>query len=182
MEAIAVKTKWSTDPTHSEVQFKVKHLVISTVTGNFGQFQAEIHQTEDDFNNAEASFEAHIDSISTNLTDRDNHLKSADFFDAAQFPLLSYKSTKFTKINDSTYKIDGEMTIKGITKPVSLSAEYGGRMTDFYGNDKVGFEISGKINRQDFGLSWSAVTEAGGIVVSDEVRLALNLQFEKRNL
>jgi polyisoprenoid-binding protein YceI len=180
MEATAVKTIWAIDPTHSEVQFKVKHLVISTVTGSFGNFNANLELDGDDFTSGKANFEAHIESISTNNLDRDNHLKSADFFDATQFPILGFQSTKFTKKSDNEYLIDGEITIKGVKKSIQLKAEYGGQMTDFYGNTKIGFEIEGKINRQDFGLSWSAVTEAGGIVVSDEVKLQLNLQFIKQ--
>jgi polyisoprenoid-binding protein YceI len=173
----AVKTTWSIDPTHSEVQFKIKHLVISTVTGQFNTFTGTLESDGDDFNGAKATFEAHIDSISTNNSDRDAHLKSADFFDAAQFPLLSFESTSFTHVSGNEYKIVGNFTIKGITKEITLNAEYGGSMGDFYGNVKAGFEITGKINRKDFGLNWSAVTEAGGIVVSDEVKLNLNVQF-----
>lgn len=180
METVATKTAWSVDTTHSEVQFKVKHLVISTVTGQFKEFEARLESTNEDFSGASASFEALIDSISTNNNDRDGHLKSADFFDAANFPVLKFESTQFNKISGNEYEIIGNMTIKGVSKEIKLKAEYGGIMTDFYGNVKVGFEIEGKINRQDFGLTWSAVTEAGGIVVSDEVKLALNLQFAKQ--
>lgn len=180
MEATAVKTVWGIDPTHSEVQFKVKHLVISTVTGQFGQFSANLESNDENFDGAKATFEAQIDSISTNNVDRDGHLKSPDFFDAANFPTLKFESTSFKKISGNDYEITGNITLKGISKEIKLKAEYGGLMTDFYGNIKVGFEIEGKINRQDFGLTWSAVTEAGGIVVSDEVKLILNLQFAKQ--
>lgn len=173
-------TKWVVDPMHSEVQFKVKHLVISTVTGDFGSFNASLHSNGLDFNGATAEFDAAIDSISTKNTDRDNHLKSPDFFDAANFPNLVYKATNFKSLGGDAYEVEGEMTLRGVTKSLTLKANYGGNMTDFYGNDKVGFEIEGKLNRQDFGLTWSAVTEAGGIVVSDEVRLILNLQFAKQ--
>lgn len=180
MESTLAKTAWAIDPTHSEVQFKVKHLVISTVTGSFGAFTAEINSNDEDFSGATAKFEAQIDSISTNNADRDGHLKSADFFDAANHPTLNFESTQFNKISGNDYEIVGNITLRGVTKEIKLKAEYGGIMTDFYGNVKVGFEIEGKINRQDFGLTWSAVTEAGGIVVSDEVRLILNLQFAKQ--
>ncbi len=177
---IMEKTIWNLDPMHSEVQFKVKHLVISTVTGEFGVFNASLQSNGLDFSQASAQFEADVDSINTRQTDRDNHLKSADFFDAAQFPKLTFETTSFEHIGGDRYTIHGNITIKGVTKPIALSAVYGGNMTDFYGNDKVGFEMEGKINRQDFGLTWSAVTEAGGIVVSDEVKLILNLQFAKQ--
>jgi polyisoprenoid-binding protein YceI len=175
----AVKTTWAIDPTHSEVQFKVKHLVISTVTGNFSKFSGSIETNGDDFDGATAAFEAEIDSISTNNVDRDNHLKSADFFDAANHPKLIFQSTSFERVEDNGYVIKGIMSIRGVSKEITLKAEHGGTMVDPYGNTKAGFEISGKINRKDFGLSWSAVTEAGGVVVSDEVRLLLNVQFSK---
>jgi polyisoprenoid-binding protein YceI len=180
MEATAIKTTWGIDPTHSEVQFKVKHLVISTVTGDFSDFTASLESNNEDFDGATAKFEAKIDSLSTKNADRDGHLKSADFFDAANFPVLSFESSRFVKTGNSSYDVLGNLTIKGITKEVKLSAEFGGIMDDFYGNTKAGFEIEGKINRQDFGLTWGAITEAGGVVVSDEVRLLLNLQFAKQ--
>lgn len=173
-------TTWTIDPTHSEVQFKIKHLVISTVTGQFNSFNGLLEAMGDDFSGSKATFEASIDSISTNNVDRDGHLKSPDFFDAANFPTLNFESTSFENKGGNDYKITGNFTIKGVTKEVTLDAEFGGIMTDPYGNVKAGFEITGKINRKDFGLSWSAVTEAGGIVVSDEVKLALNVQFVKQ--
>lgn len=176
----AVKTTWTIDPTHSEVQFKVKHLVISTVTGNFSEFAGTLETSGDTFEDTRATFEANIASISTNNTDRDNHLKSADFFDAENHPKLKFESTSWNKIDEETFEMKGIMTIRGNSKEVTLKASYGGTMVDPYGNTKAGFEISGKINRKEFGLSWSAVTEAGGVVVSDEVRLALNVQFSKQ--
>ncbi|MFN4145451.1 MAG: YceI family protein [Runella sp.] len=176
----AVQTQWAIDPTHSEVQFKVKHLVISTVTGSFKSFEGSMTTEGDTFEGAAISFSADIDSIDTNMPQRDEHLKSADFFDAANHPKLSFVSTSFTPKNEETYELVGELTIRGVTKTVILSAVYGGQMVDFYGNNKVGFEVSGKINRKDFGLNWSAVTEAGGVVVSDEVRLHFNIQLVKQ--
>lgn len=174
-----MKTKWISDPAHSEVQFKVKHLVISTVTGSFDAFEAKMETQSDDFVPASISFEAQTASVSTNNSDRDNHLRSADFFDAANFPTMNFKSTTFTKKAEGRYDLSGDLTIKGVTKNVQLDVEFGGRMTDPYGNEKAGFELSGKINRKDFGLNWSAITEAGGVVVSDEVRLLINIQMVK---
>ncbi|MGF1637765.1 MAG: YceI family protein [Cyclobacteriaceae bacterium] len=174
-----VLTKWAIDPTHSEVQFKVKHLVISTVTGNFSEFAGGLEWDGEDLEAAKAEFSAKVDSISTNNADRDAHLKSDDFFNASQFPELKFKSTSFTKIDDDTYKIKGDFTIRDITKPIELTATYGGSVTDPYGQNKAGFEITGKIDRKAFGLKWSAVTEAGSVVVSDEVRLQLNIQVVK---
>ena len=179
METTA-KTTWVIDPAHSEVQFKVKHLVISTVTGSFGKFEGSLLASKDDFSDASIDFSADIDSINTNQPDRDAHLKSPEFFDAANHPKLTFKSTSF-RINDgSEYELTGDLTIKGTTKQVKLSVEYGGTTKDPWGNTKSGFEISGKINRKDFGLAWSAVTETGGLVVADEVRLALNIELAKQ--
>lgn len=175
-----VKTTWAVDPTHSEVQFKVKHLVISTVTGSFKSFDASAETEGDSFEGATVKFSADINSIDTNMEQRDGHLKSADFFDAENFPTLSFVSTSFTLKGDDEYVVTGDLTIRGVTKSVTLAATYGGQMVDFYGNTKVGFEISGKINRKDFGLNWAAVTEAGGIVVSDEVKLHINIQLVKQ--
>lgn len=172
---------WIIDPTHSEVNFKVKHLMISTVTGNFGTYEGSVETANDeDFAGAKVSFSADIDSISTGQEQRDGHLKSGDFFDAENFPKLTFASTSMEKIEDDIYNVTGDLTIKGTTKQVTLKAEFGGIMGDFYGNTKAGFDISGKINRQDFGLTWGAVTEAGGVVVSDEVRLAFNIQVAKQ--
>ncbi|AXE19169.1 hypothetical protein DR864_16120 [Runella rosea] len=175
-----LKTAWVADPTHSEVQFKVKHLVISTVTGSFKSFEASAETDGDSFEGASVKFSADVNSIDTNMEQRDAHLKSADFFDAENFPTLSFVSTSLTKKSDDEYVLTGDLTMRGVTKSVTLSAEYGGQMVDFYGNTKVGFEIAGKVNRKEFGLNWAAVTEAGGIVVSDEVKLHINIQLIKQ--
>jgi polyisoprenoid-binding protein YceI len=173
----ATKTLWKIDPTHSEVQFKVKHLVISTVTGNFGSFEGGIETEGDDFENAEAYFSADIESITTNNEDRDNHLKSDDFFNAEKYPQLTFESTTFEKVGDQRYKVTGDLTIRDITKEIELDVVHGGTVGDPYGNTKAGFEIEGKINRKEFGLTWDAVTEAGNVVVGDEIKLQLNVQL-----
>lgn len=175
----ATKTIWNIDPTHSEIQFKVKHLVISTVTGHFRQFEGTLETEGDDFATATIHFEADTASVDTNQTQRDEHLRSAEFFDSEQYPKMTFRSTQVEKTGDDTYTVTGDLTIKDVTKAVALKAEYGGSMTDFYGNYKSGFEISGKINRKEFGLTWGAVTEAGGVVVGDEVKLALNVQVAR---
>ncbi|WP_312552891.1 YceI family protein [Empedobacter brevis] len=166
-------TKWNLDPSHSEVQFKVKHMVISTVTGNFDNFSADVESNSDDFSNAKFEFDAKIDSINTKNADRDGHLKSADFFAADQFPELKFEST--SGIKDG--KIEGTLEIRGEKKPITLEADFGGVIKDPYGLTRAGFEFSGDINRKDFGLGWSQVTEAGGLVVSDKVKLLVNLEF-----
>ncbi len=172
-------TKWSIDASHSEITFKVKHLVISTVTGKFGSFDATIESDNENFEGADIYFEADINSIDTGNEDRDNHLKSDDFFNASEHPKMTFKSTSFEKTGDGTYKLAGDLTIRGNTKSVELDAEYGGTVVDPYGQTKAGFDVTGKINRKEFGLKWSAVTEAGSVVVSDEVKLNLNVQFVK---
>lgn len=177
METIT-KTTWSIDPTHSEVQFKVKHLVISTVTGTFKSFSGVLETDNENFDGAKASFTLDTSSVDTNVADRDAHLKSPDFFDSEKHPKLSFEGT-MKKTGPDQYSLTGPLTIKDVTKEVSLNVEYGGGMVDGYGQTKAGFEINGKINRKDFGLTWSMVTEAGGVVVGDEVKLHLNVQVVK---
>lgn len=168
------------DAAHSEVTFKIKHLMISTVSGNFTKFDGEINANNADLSDAVFSFEAEIDSINTNNEQRDGHLKSPDFFDAANHPKLSFKSTGYTKKGDD-FELVGDFTLRGNTKQVILTAEYSGSAVDPYGNEKHGFEISGKISRKEFGLEFHAVTEAGNVVVSDEVKILVNAQFAKVN-
>lgn len=176
------KTLWNIDTSHSEIQFKVKHLVISTVTGSFKSYNARVETPEDEsFEEAEVSFEAGINSISTNDEDRDTHLKSDDFFNAEEHPKLTFKSTAIEKTGDNEYKITGNLTIRDVTKEVKLKAIHGGTVVDPYGQTKAGFEVTGTINRKEFGLKWSAVTEAGNMVVGNEVKLILNVQFVKAN-
>jgi len=168
------------DPAHSEIHFKVKHLMITTVTGSFSKFDATLTADKEDFSDAVISFEADIDSISTNSEQRDGHLKSDDFFSAEKFPKLTFESTSFEKEGDEDYKLTGNLTIRDVTKPVVLNVAYAGTVSDPWGQVKAGFEITGKINRKDFGLSWGAVTETGGVLLSDEVKLALNVQMTKQ--
>ena len=180
MAETATATKWVLDPTHSEVQFKIKHLVISSVTGSFKAFQGTVQSAGEDFENAQVEFTLDVDSIDTNQEQRDGHLKSEEFFDSAKFPHIKFVSNSFVKEGGETYKITGNLTMKDVTKSVTLEAEYGGAAVDFYGNHKAGFEVSGKINRKDFGLTWGAVTEAGSIVLGDDVKLMMNVQLIKQ--
>ncbi|RFZ84435.1 polyisoprenoid-binding protein [Mucilaginibacter terrenus] len=177
---MATATKWVLDPMHSEVQFKVKHLVISTVTGFFKTFEGELETTDDNFEDAQVNFSLDVNSIDTTQTQRDEHLKSAEFFDAATYPKITFKSTSIKASGDDEYAITGDLTIKDVTKPVTLKAEFGGSADDFYGNTKAGFEVSGKINRKEFGLTWDGVTEAGSIVVGEDIKLIINVQFAKQ--
>ena len=168
------------DPTHSEVTFKVKHMMITNVTGNFSEFDAQMHSEKDDFTDAKVHFEADVNSISTHNEQRDEHLKSEDFFAADKFPKISFESTDMQKINDEEYKLMGNITVRDVTKPITFNVEYGGTQTDPYGNVKSGFTLAGKISRKEFGLNWNAVTEAGGVVVSDDVRLNAEIQMVKQ--
>ncbi len=171
-------TKWNIDPTHSEVQFKVKHLVISTVTGQFNKFEGRVETEGEEFDGAGASFQLDVNSINTNTADRDAHLKSDDFFSADKYAHIKFSNGQLKK-SGSDFKLSGDLTIKDITKPIVLDVEYGGSMVDGYGQHKAGFEINGIIKRKEFGLVWNMVTEAGGVVVGDEVRLQLNIQVVK---
>lgn len=171
-------TKWMIDPTHSEVAFKVKHLVISTVTGYFRKFEGHAESTSEDFSGASVAFSLDVNSIDTNQSDRDQHLKAADFFDIASFPSITF-SGKLVN-HGGEYQLQGDLTLKGITQQVTLDVTYGGTVADPYGQTKAGFEIEGKLNRKDFGLTWSAITEAGSVVVSDQVRLQFSVQLVKQ--
>ena len=173
-------TIWKLDPTHSEVQFKVKHLMITTVTGYFKQFDLEVETEGDDFTKASRiEFTADINSIDTNNQQRDTHLKSADFFDAESHGQLLF-SGKSYQSSEEEGKLQGDLTIRGITKPVTVNVEFGGIVVDPYGQTKAGFTVSGKISRKEFGLTWSAVTEAGQVVVSDDIRIQCEIQLVKQ--
>jgi len=176
---MATATTWVIDPTHSEIQFKVKHLVISTVTGSFKSFEGSVESETEDFEGAKVTFSADTASVDTNQAQRDEHLKGSDFFDSEKYPKISFAGI-LTSTGDESYALKGDLTVKEVTKPFSFDVEYGGNMTDFYGNNKAGFEITGKINRKEFGLEWSAVTEAGGVVVGDDVKLIANVQVVKQ--
>jgi|SRR5690554_6094970 len=173
-------TKWVLDPTHSEVNFKAKHLVISTVSGKFRKFDGTV-ETEDDnrFESAKVDFTIDVASIDTNQDPRDEHLRSADFFDATNHPTITFKSTSFNIKDDESdeFILAGDLTIRGITKPVEVDVEFGGTTTDAYGNFKAGFEVSGKVSRKEFGLNWNAITEAGSVVVGDLIRFQISVQF-----
>lgn len=173
-------TKWSIDPTHSEIGFKVKHMMFTNVSGKFGTYDATITTDGDNFENAAIEFSGDIASIDTANTDRDNHLKSGDFFDAENHPKLTFKASSFKKINDEKYEIAGDLNIRGVAKTVTFPVEYSGIMTDPWGNTKVGLSIEGKINRKDWGLNWNSALETGGVLVGEEVKLNIELQFAKQ--
>lgn len=172
---------WKIDPTHSEIKFKVKHLVVSTVTGQFKNFDATVESEKTDFSDAKITFWADVNSIDTRNEQRDAHLKSADFFDATNYPKIEFTSKAIVKKSESDYEVTGDLTIRGITKEVKLNVTYNGTVKGFGGSEVAGFEISGKLNRFDFGLKWNALTEAGGIVVGDEVRIEISCELTQVN-
>ena len=172
--------KWRIDLAHSEIQFKVKHLMITTVTGYFRNFDLEVETETEDFNTAtRIEFTADVDSIDTNNQQRDTHLKSADFFNAEEHKQLKFVGKKYESVGDEA-KLHGDLTIRGTTKPITLKVEYGGIVVDPYGQTKAGFTINGKISRKEFGLVWNAVTEAGQVVVSDDIRILAEVQLVKQ--
>jgi polyisoprenoid-binding protein YceI len=168
-----MSTKWNLDPAHSEITFKVRHMMISNVKGEFKNFSIDLESADDEFKNVKANAKIDTASISTNNTDRDNHLKSAEFFNAEAHPQITFETDS---LND---EVTGNLTINGVTKPVKLDVDFGGINVDPWGQTKAGFSFEGKIKRSDFGLNWNAALEAGGVMVSDEVKIAGELQFVK---
>jgi len=172
-------TKWILDPAHSEIQFKIRHLMITHVTGSFGKFNAEVETTDENFETAKVKFTAEVNSITTNNEQRDGHLKSADFFEISKYPTLTLVSTKFEKVSGEEYILNGDLTFHGVTKNIKLKVEHGGIIKDPWGNTRTGFTIEGKLNRKDFGLQWNATTETGGVVLGDDVKLHASVEFIK---
>ncbi|HLA56807.1 MAG TPA: YceI family protein [Flavobacterium sp.] len=170
-------TKWAIDPTHSEIGFKVKHMMFTNVSGKFDKYEGTFLTDGDDFNNATIEFSADVESINTGNTDRDNHLRSADFFDAENHPKLTFKASSFSKDDEHNYELAGDLSLHGVTKFVKLPVEFSGLMTDPWGNTKAGLIITGKINRKEWGLNWNSALETGGVLVSEEVRLNIELQL-----
>lgn len=169
--------KWSLDPAHSEIQFKVKHLVISTLTGSFDEFKGDAVTPEDTFENGAITISIDAKSINTNNSQRDEHLRSEEFFKTGEHPEITIKTTSIKQVTGDDYILIADFTMRGVTKSIEFKGEYGGEVTDGYGNHKVGLEVTGKLNRKDFGLNWNAVIEGGGLTVSEEVKLIANLQF-----
>jgi polyisoprenoid-binding protein YceI len=175
-----METKWNIDNLHSVVGFKVRHMMISNVSGTFGKFSADATTHGEDFSTAKFNFKAAIDSINTGVADRDGHLKSADFFDVSNYPEMLFHSTGVKQLSSDELEINGDFTLRGITKPVILKAEFAGIAVDPYGQTKAGLSITGKIKRSDYGLVWSAVTEAGKVVLGDEIKLECEIQLIKQ--
>ena len=171
---------WKVDPAHTEIQFKVKHLMITTVTGHFKKYNLEVVAENEDFNTAsKIEFTADINSIDTNNQQRDTHLKSADFFDAENHGQIKFVGKDYKSSGDEA-ELNGDLTIRGTTKPIKLKVEYGGTVVDPYGQTKAGFTVNGKISRKEYGLLWNAATEAGQVVVGDEIKIHCEVQIVKQ--
>jgi len=173
----SAQTNWSVDNSHSTVGFSVVHLVVSELQGSFKTYDGKIVSTGADFNDAQINFSVDINSINTEDEGRDKHLRGADFFNAEKYPKMTLKSISFKKVDGKNYKLVGDLTIRDVTKRINLEVVYGGTVKDPWGNTKAGFKIKGTINRQDYGIVWSKTIEAGGLVVSDEVSIAINLEL-----
>lgn len=167
---------WTIDIAHSEIGFKVKHLMISTVRGLFEKFEGSVSAEDETFNNAQIDFSAEIASLTTRNAQRDAHIHSPDFFDEANFPKLTFASTSVKAGAEGKLEIVGDLTMRGVTKSITLDGALTGVGNDLYGGHVAAFEVSGKINRQDFGVSWNAVLEAGGVAVSDTVVLEATIE------
>ena len=173
-------TKWAIDAVHSEISFKVKHLMISTVTGHFNKFNLEVETADDDFSSSKKiQFSADVDSIDTNNEQRNAHLRSADFFNVESHPQIKFSGTNYEANRDEA-KLHGNLTIAGITKPITLNVDFGGLAKDPWGGERAGFTVTGKISRKDFGLTYNAATEAGGVVVGDEIKIFAEVQLVKQ--
>jgi polyisoprenoid-binding protein YceI len=173
------KTKWALDNAHSEIQFKVRHLMVSWANGSFKDFKAEVESNGDDFTSAKVRFTADVNSINTNNEQRDAHLKNGDFFDAENHPQIKFESERLEKIDEEAYKLYGNLTMRGTTKKIVLNVEFGGIMQDPWGQTRTGFTLTGKINRKDFGISFGGVTETGGVLLGDDVHINANVEFVK---
>ena len=176
--ATTIKEKWVIDPSHSEIEFKVKHLMVTNLKGSFKEFEASIYTTGDDFMTAEIDCWINVASVDTGSTDRDKHLKSADFFDVENHKEITFQANTVENVDgDGSYELWGNLMIKGITKKIKLDVEFGGVVKDPWGNEKAAFSINGKINRKDWGLNWNAALETGGVLVSEEVRINCEIQL-----
>ena len=177
---VQAQTTWVVDPVHSKVNFSIEHLVISEVDGTFKQFAGSMVTGKDDFTDAKISFEIEVGSISTDNDQRDGHLQSEDFFYAEKYPKISFKSTAFEKTGGNNYVLKGNLTMRGVTRPVTLAVKYGGQVVDGYGNTRAGFKVTGTLKRMDYGIAWNNKTEHGSLIVGEEVELKINLELIKQ--
>lgn len=176
---VTAQTTWNIDPSHSGVKFSVTHLMISEVEGRFKMFDGKVTAAKDDFTDANIEFNVDAKSISTENDKRDEHLRSAEFFDVEKYPKITFKSKSFKKTDGKNYKLTGDLTIKGVTKTVEFDVINNGTMKDPYGNIKAAFKLTGAINRTDYGLKWNVALEAGGVMVSEQVNIVCDIQMAK---
>jgi polyisoprenoid-binding protein YceI len=175
--ATAVATAWKVDSSHSHVEFAVRHLMIATVKGRFGEVSGTLQGDETDLDNAAIELTIPVSSIDTREAQRDTHLRSADFFETDAYPVIRFRSRAIAKAGAGTFTVDGDLTIRDVTKPITLTVSAGGRATDPWAGERVAYSTTAKINRRDFGLSWNQALETGGVLVGDEVRISVELEF-----
>ncbi|MCX4819592.1 YceI family protein [Streptomyces sp. NBC_01142] len=175
----ALTGDYTIDPAHSSIGFTVRHAMVTNVRGSFGEFEGSLHLDGADPARSTASIDVTIATVDTGMPDRDGHLRSGDFFDAEKFPLMTFRSTTAEQLGGDTYRITGDLTIKDVTRPLSIDLEFNGSATDVYGNERVGFEGSAQILRSDWGLTWNAALETGGVMVSDKVKLTFDISAIK---
>lgn len=180
MGVFAQSATYGFDKAHTNVRFSVAHMVITEVDGNFSEFEGQVTTKGNDFSNADVSFTVDVASINTDDSKRDEHLRSADFFDVEKYPEMTFKSKSMKKVNDKEYKLTGDLTMHGVTKTVTLDAKYGGTVVDPWGNTKVGFKLKGEINRTDWGLKYNSVIESGGLLIGEEVEIVCNVELIKQ--
>lgn len=178
--AMANAQTWQLDKSHSSVKFSVTHMMVSETEGNFKSFTANVSAQKEDFSDLSADFTIQVKSINTDDEKRDGHLASPDFFDAEKYPTITFKSTSFKKVGEKSYKLAGEITMHGVTKPVTFDVKYNGTAKDPYGNTKAGFRASTVVKRSDFNISWNKVLDTGGFALSDEVQVFVNIELNKK--
>jgi polyisoprenoid-binding protein YceI len=170
------KTKWAIDPTHSSVDFSIRHMMIAKVKGSFNQFDATIEADPEDLTTADITFSVDTASVDTRNDDRDAHLRSADFFDVENHPKMTFKATKIVKTGDGEYDVTGDLTIRGVTRSETFKVTFEGAGKDPWGNHKAGFSAEGTIKRSDYGLTWNAALETGGVLVGDDVKVHIEVE------
>jgi polyisoprenoid-binding protein YceI len=173
-------SKWAVDPAHSSIDFTIRHMMISKVKGSFGSFDAQIDADPQDLTTANVQFSIDLSSIDTKNTDRDNHLRTADFFDVEKYPKLTFESTSITKKGEGEYSVTGNVNLHGVTRPETFDVSFEGAGKDPWGNEKVGFSGTGTLKRSDYGLTYNAALETGGVLLGDDVKVSLEIQASKQ--
>ncbi|CAG7644487.1 hypothetical protein PAESOLCIP111_04718 [Paenibacillus solanacearum] len=173
-------TKWAVDPTHSSIDFTIRHMMIAKVKGTFHAFEAQIEADPADLTTASIDFSVDIASIDTRNQDRDAHLRSGDFFDAEKYPKMTFRSASIVNTGDGTYDVSGEFTLHGVTRTETFAVTYEGSGTDPWGNEKAGFSAQGVIKRSDYGLTYNAALETGGVLIGDEVKVSVEIEAAKQ--